>query len=1345
MNQIVFGNLESQMSYDETFFLDDREIMTQRSILEFGTARTIATSTRETARDRRNRLARERRARNRVVVTAQARAAVVEAKRLARNQRARERYAVKRLQTKSKSAIDKQMTTMRQVHEIHDVDGPFRLQTKFGNVSILNAKERLMYAARKARSLAQERRFLAGVSDSVTYLTTSYRQLDAILDRYRPLLIDGQRFILLFNGRGYTLGLEKYEELKNLLLRRDAGSTTVGPASISDEELLDDVGQGGAFTIRRPKARQGANFTFATGEFFPYIHKHTDDYVVHTLARLGCWTTVDAKNYKENCLWLAFKDAGVDLKTLEAIKTEFLDRKIARKNIRKVAEDHNLFVKITTDGKTDGYGLTYGPNDGYPVNIALIREHYIHNFETDITSYAFKNFNDLKDKEKWWRFYKVGKRAKDGERGMSALALIRLLLPSEYLIPISAVTDGVFRTQYHNKVSMDEFETLEYNPKYSVLKHAARDGSGPYTGENAVTMEIDDEDETEDAKLKKNIMRARAALDDDTLKWLDAKFVKRKIGLSEQLKMLRKHKRPDFAYDFDFETCPFDKHREFMVCYKEDTPGSTVQEQRGFTCAKDFLNDLAMKHGVSAGYDTQLEKLRAPVVKLRAHNIDYDFAFIAPHIRRINTIVRGTSIVCGTARYYCNTGEATNGCNGELREWMRTEGEKLFVTENPTQPLDAWKRATAQVNMARVFIQDHEAYKKMYNIGLSVLAIKDREAHKKMLGIGPVVLEILSRAPWAFNRTEPFYLMRVIDLSFQDSYKMIPEPLSKFGKMFRLDQQKEVMPYTLYTEDFVESGGIATWGDIVSKSKHFEDFAKLRQNLRSWGCERIDENGTAWYDMMEYAATYCRADVDVLSKGWNKFRDMVMSEMEMDINCYPTVASMTDAYYIEQGIYENVHEMAGVPLKFHANASVGGRVMCANNERSYTTDEMDDTDANSLYPSAQIRLGGFLIGAPKVWHPGIDLEQVDGYCVKILVTYVGRNLRFPVCRLKTAEGGCNWTNALVGKTITVDKWTLEDLVRHQGVQFQVLQGYYFDEGRNHRLGEVVSDMFDRRQRYKAQGNPLQLVLKIALNSGYGICGLKPIETDTKYVSTEEKTNFIQNHFNHIKYFEEMPNGEFRFDLHKQIDTHYNRQHCAMEVLSMSKTIMNEPMVLAEDIGIGIEYQDTDSMHVPRKDSKRLEDSFEKKYGKALIGSGEGSYGQFSTDFEFSDAWHYRDGKFRKVEKTVKTVGDVKAIRSIFLGKKSYIDELSDDAGNIAWHMRMKGIPSKCMLAKVASCFDKNPMKLYEWLLMGKKCEFDLTADGNCCFKTTKTHQVYTHAMTRSVRFPIEVDLCDYSP
>ena len=76
---------------------------------------------------------------------------------------------------------------------------------------------------------------------------------------------------------------------------------------------------------------------------------------------------------------------------------------------------------------------------------------------------------------------------------------------------------------------------------------------------------------------------------------------------------------------------------------------------------------------------------------------------------------------------------------------------------------------------------------------------------------------------------------------------------------------------------------------------------------------------------------------------------------------------------------------------------------------------------------------------------------------------------------------------------------------------------------------------------------------------------------------------------------------------------------------------------------------------------------------------------------------------------------------------------------------MKGIPSKCMLDKVAACFDRDPMRLYKWLLLGKTVEFDLTAAGNCCFKTTKTHQVFTQTMTRRVAFPIDLDLSDYTP
>ena len=57
--------------------------------------------------------------------------------------------------------------------------------------------------------------------------------------------------------------------------------------------------------------------------------------------------------------------------------------------------------------------------------------------------------------------------------------------------------------------------------------------------------------------------------------------------------------------------------------------------------------------------------------------------------------------------------------------------------------------------------------------------------------------------------------------------------------------------------------------------------------------------------------------------------------------------------------------------------------------------------------------------------------------------------------------------------------------------------------------------------------------------------------------------------------------------------------------------MNEVMCLAEDNGISIFYQDTDSMHIPHDDISRLSELFEMKYNWKFIGK---NMGQFHTEF-----------------------------------------------------------------------------------------------------------------------------------
>jgi len=221
---------------------------------------------------------------------------------------------------------------------------------------------------------------------------------------------------------------------------------------------------------------------------------------------------------------------------------------------------------------------------------------------------------------------------------------------------------------------------------------------------------------------------------------------------------------------------------------------------------------------------------------------------------------------------------------------------------------------------------------------------------------------------------------------------------------------------------------------------------------------------------------------------------------------------------------------------------------------------------------------------------------------------------------------------------------------------------------------------------------------LILNSGYGKNGLKAVETDVSYVNDEHITNHTHANYNKIKQMYKMENEEWRVEKYKEIDTHFNRQHVACEILSMSKHIMNEVMCLAEDLGVEIDYQDTDSMHLPMDQVGMLGPEFQKLYNRVLIGE---EMGQFHVDFAFENA---------------KPQGEIRAVQSIFLGKKSYIDKLCDDAGHIEYHIRMKGIPNGSIWHVVREQYDGDPMALYRDLYGGKPVEFDLNK-GSCAFKT----------------------------
>ena len=95
---------------------------------------------------------------------------------------------------------------------------------------------------------------------------------------------------------------------------------------------------------------------------------------------------------------------------------------------------------------------------------------------------------------------------------------------------------------------------------------------------------------------------------------------------------------------------------------------------------------------------------------------------------------------------------------------------------------------------------------------------------------------------------------------------------------------------------------------------------------------------------------------------------------------------------------------------------------------------------------------------------------------------------------------------------------------------------------------------------------------------YGKTILKPIEVDTVVVPEWRFEKYINYNYNFIQFCIKV-HDKYYVKKIKTILDHYNHCHCGVEVLSMSKRIMNEVMTLAEDLKLSINYQVTDSMHI----------------------------------------------------------------------------------------------------------------------------------------------------------------------
>lgn len=560
-----------------------------------------------------------------------------------------------------------------------------------------------------------------------------------------------------------------------------------------------------------------------------------------------------------------------------------------------------------------------------------------------------------------------------------------------------------------------------------------------------------------------------------------------------------------------------------------------------------------------------------------------------------------------------------------------------------------------------------------------------------------------------------FRLNKYIDIEIKDSYKLITMPLRKFGKCFNLRQEKEVMPYSLYTEENIKKRIMPISSALVHLKNSEKDLKQLEENCKKWGifC-RI--GGVDCFDIMKYSVKYCALDCEILKNGYEIFRGWLVNSFDLDIDGIWTIASLADKYLMKNGVYEGVYKLSGIPRAFIQNCVVGGRTMVSENKKKIidiSGCEIADYDGVSLYPSSFQRMGdagGVLKGTPKIIK-NLNyefLKSVDGYFCVVKITRVGINRKFPLASVVDENGVRVFRNDIVGQELYVDKYALEDLIEFQDVDFEVIRGYYYDEGRNPKIKEVIEFLFNERLKKKAEHNPIQIVYKLIMNASYGKSILKPITTEIKIIDGENNLNkFVQKNYNRITEYNEITTHKlnskvkkYRVKLIVPIKNHFNNCVLGVECLSMSKRIMNEVICLGEDNGLNIFYQDTDSLHIFKSDVAILETAYLEKYNRVLTGK---QLGQFHIDFDLED----ENGN---------ECSDIVAYKSIFLGKKCYIDMLKGVAENgdivKGIHIRMKGVPNTTIYhtaKKYSSNEDINEKvyNLYKKLYYGVRIPFDL--------------------------------------
>jgi len=562
---------------------------------------------------------------------------------------------------------------------------------------------------------------------------------------------------------------------------------------------------------------------------------------------------------------------------------------------------------------------------------------------------------------------------------------------------------------------------------------------------------------------------------------------------------------------------------------------------------------------------------------------------------------------------------------------------------------------------------------------------------------------------------------------FRDTQKFAPIALSKFQETFELGDdmnKKDGIAYKYYTVNNISNRNVSV--DEYETYLNDDEKKVFRTNIENpdnytFRYRKDKKTGKMIFDAINYYEYYLKYDTYILMKGMEKFEQMVNditdglnkkynTNHKFNIHNYLTISSLTHDIMCAFGCYEGVYQICGNLRDFCSKSAHGGRVQVNDDFRGLTIEgKIANLDAKSLYPSAIKRLCRER-GLPKGKCQRIDshdkkvLDGYDYYIVKIQITDIKKNQQLPMVRTVVSGKNEYINDTKKNIILVVDMITLQDWIEFCDIEYNILDGVYWNNGYNKRLGEMSDFLFTERVKHIEQNNTaIEQIIKLMLVSIYGKTQAQKVLKKQVIVDDDRKEDYIANNFNNISSCKKLNDRQWSVQM-DSLDNTYNMCHVASFILSYSKRIMNEVYDIANTNNCILYYSDTDSIHCNLNDIKTIETEYKKKYNKVLIGN---QLEQFNNDFKMDNA-----------------VSEIYSTKSIFIAPKTYVDNIvstdSDGKEISDIHYRLKGVNKQGMEHYAKTHQNGDIFKVYEnELAQGCLAEFCLNPEGGKdCFEHT---------------------------